>query len=278
MTSNQLAEKKLRTFYSTFFNALCNSMSEACGFSWQPVELEASGWTEEAADPVWIKLSLAGSLRGEFTLEFFRSDAAMLAARLLQRPEKGFEQEQSEALLSLINASASQLSVELAQEFGNFTVNPAEIAEKPGQPSTTESTMGDETGASVTMRIYVDPALSEALFLHSQVENAVASSTKSMEAQATGTASDQRVPINLGLVMDVELNVTLRFGKRQLSLREVLDLTTGSVVELDRQVEEPVELLLDGEVIARGEAVVIDGNYGLRVTEVTKPSVTTVSS
>jgi len=71
--------------------------------------------------------------------------------------------------------------------------------------------------------------------------------------------------------MNVELNVTLRFGKRQLTLREVLELTTGSVVELDRQVEEPVELLLNGLVIARGEAVVIDGNYGLRVTEVTQP-------
>jgi flagellar motor switch protein FliN/FliY len=70
--------------------------------------------------------------------------------------------------------------------------------------------------------------------------------------------------------MNVELNVTLRFGQRQLTLREVLELTSGSVVELDRQVEEPVELLLNGMVIARGEAVVIDGNYGLRVTEVTQ--------
>jgi flagellar motor switch protein FliN/FliY len=71
--------------------------------------------------------------------------------------------------------------------------------------------------------------------------------------------------------MNVELNVTLRFGQRHLTLREVLDLTSGSVVELDRQVDEPVELLLNGEVIAKGEAVVIDGNYGLRVSEVLKP-------
>ena len=80
-----------------------------------------------------------------------------------------------------------------------------------------------------------------------------------------------REQVNLDLVMDVELNVTLRFGQRLLTLREVLDLTSGSVVELDRQVEEPVELLLEGKVIARGEAVVIDGNYGLRVTEVLQP-------
>ena len=76
---------------------------------------------------------------------------------------------------------------------------------------------------------------------------------------------------NLDLVLDVELNVTLRFGQRQLTLREVLDLTSGSVVELDREVDEPVELVLDGRVVARGEAVIIDGNYGMRITQVLQP-------
>jgi flagellar motor switch protein FliN/FliY len=73
---------------------------------------------------------------------------------------------------------------------------------------------------------------------------------------------------NLQLVLDVELNVNMRFGQRHMTLRDVLDLTSGSVIELDRQVDEPVELMLDGKVIAYGEAVVIDGNYGLRITEV----------
>lgn len=95
------------------------------------------------------------------------------------------------------------------------------------------------------------------------------------QASKTGVIAGQvPTPVeskNLDLVLNVELNVTLRFGQRLLTLREVLDLTTGSVVELDRQVEEPIELLLDGKVIARGEAVVVDGNYGLRVTEVPQP-------
>jgi flagellar motor switch protein FliN/FliY len=50
--------------------------------------------------------------------------------------------------------------------------------------------------------------------------------------------------------------------------KDILDLCAGSVVELDQQVQEPVDLLLDGKVIARGEVVVVDGNYGLRVNEV----------
>ena len=66
----------------------------------------------------------------------------------------------------------------------------------------------------------------------------------------------------------------LRFGQRSLTLREVLDLKCGSVIELDRRVDEPVELLLDGRVIARGNAAIVDGNYGLQITEVlqTEPS------
>jgi len=75
---------------------------------------------------------------------------------------------------------------------------------------------------------------------------------------------------NLDLMMDVELNVLLRFGQRQLTLREVLGLKCGSVIELDRRVDEPVELLIDGRVIARGEAAIVDGNYGLRVTEIVR--------
>ncbi len=73
---------------------------------------------------------------------------------------------------------------------------------------------------------------------------------------------------NLGVILNVELEVTMRFGQRLMTLREVLELSSGAVIELDRQVDEPVELLLDGKVIALGEAVVIDGNYGFRVTEV----------
>lgn len=75
-------------------------------------------------------------------------------------------------------------------------------------------------------------------------------------------------PAPLGRVIDVPLTVTLRFGQRQLTLRELLELNTGSLVELDQQVEEPVHLMLGERVIARGEVVIVDGNYGMRVLEV----------
>lgn len=69
------------------------------------------------------------------------------------------------------------------------------------------------------------------------------------------------------LLLDVNLALTLRFGQRELTLREVLDLNAGSVIELDRRVEEPAELLLGSRVIARGQVVTVDGNYGIQISE-----------
>jgi flagellar motor switch protein FliN/FliY len=88
-------------------------------------------------------------------------------------------------------------------------------------------------------------------------------------SRTTAEGSTQpAVTPELGRVIDVPLTVTLRFGQRNMRLREVLELNTGALVELDRQVEDPVDLILDERVIARGEVVIVDGNYGLRVTEI----------
>jgi flagellar motor switch protein FliN/FliY len=76
---------------------------------------------------------------------------------------------------------------------------------------------------------------------------------------------------NLELLMDVELDVTLRFGERQMALHDILDLSAGSVVELNQYVQDPVELLVGKKVIARGEVVVVDGSYALRVMHIISP-------
>ena len=74
--------------------------------------------------------------------------------------------------------------------------------------------------------------------------------------------------IDADLLMDIELKATLRFGECQLLLRDVLQQGPGTVVELDRQIQQPAELVVGGKVMARGEMVIVDGNYGLRLTEI----------
>jgi flagellar motor switch protein FliN len=78
-------------------------------------------------------------------------------------------------------------------------------------------------------------------------------------------------PANLDLLLDVELDASLRFGQREMLLRDILELRPGSVIELNRNIQEPAELLVGGRVIAHGEVVIVDGNYGLRITDIAKP-------
>lgn len=70
------------------------------------------------------------------------------------------------------------------------------------------------------------------------------------------------------LLLDVELPVSISFGRTQLNLKDVLKLTTGSIVELNRGISEPVEVLVNHWLVARGEVVVVDGNYGVRIQQI----------
>jgi flagellar motor switch protein FliN/FliY len=72
---------------------------------------------------------------------------------------------------------------------------------------------------------------------------------------------------NIGLLMHVPLRLTVELGACTMSIAELLKLGTGSTVELDRVVNHPVDLLVNGRPIARGEIVAIDESFGLRITE-----------
>jgi flagellar motor switch protein FliN/FliY len=72
----------------------------------------------------------------------------------------------------------------------------------------------------------------------------------------------------MDLLLEVDLPVSISFGKTQLPLRDVLKLTTGSIVELNRGVNDQVEILVNQCLIARGEVVVVEGNYGVRILQI----------
>ena len=76
---------------------------------------------------------------------------------------------------------------------------------------------------------------------------------------------------NMDVVLDMEMEAALHFGTSQVLLREVLALSPGDVVELDRQVGAPVDLVVGDRIVARGEVVVVKGNFALRITEVAAP-------
>jgi flagellar motor switch protein FliN/FliY len=79
----------------------------------------------------------------------------------------------------------------------------------------------------------------------------------------------EHVPLNsLGLVRDIPLEVSVELGRTRLLIRDILELGPGSIIELDKIAGEPVDLFANGMLVARGEVVVIDDNFGVRVTEI----------
>lgn len=78
----------------------------------------------------------------------------------------------------------------------------------------------------------------------------------------------QGAPPNMELILDIDLPIIIRLGSTQMTLKEIMRMSPGSIIELDKGVDEPVELLVNDQPIARGEVVVVEGNFAFRVTEI----------
>jgi len=76
---------------------------------------------------------------------------------------------------------------------------------------------------------------------------------------------------NLDVILNIPVQVSLELGKAKMDLRELLQLGQGSVVELERMVDEPLDVLVNGALVARGEVVVVDNKFGIRLTDIVSP-------
>ena len=101
----------------------------------------------------------------------------------------------------------------------------------------------------------------------------VASNVPVQSAQFTplNTVPVQVNDANIGLILDVPLQVNVELGRTKKSIKDILDLTKGSIVELDKLAGEPVDIMVNGKYLAKGEVVVIDENFGVRITEIVSP-------
>lgn len=254
----------LKGIAQEFCGALTETLSEICTSTWQ-VKLAdpISGTQPEAATTAWFQCSFEGSCPGDALLAFPGSLLPKLSLRDVPEDAPDLQAAQRAALLAGLKKGLAGLGASLG-EAGSASVL---IEELDGRVLTDErvielSIQSDPEDPETAVSLHL--CLSQNLLAGLQVSSA----KPFVFPDAAGSEG-----ANLDLVMGVELNVTLRFGQRQLALREVLELTSGSVVELDRQVDEPVELVLDGRVVARGEAVIIDGNYGMRITQLMPHSI-----
>jgi flagellar motor switch protein FliN/FliY len=128
-----------------------------------------------------------------------------------------------------------------------------------------------KTGTAEWARIVIQfpgpPASS--IELGAAIESSLLDALTPPEAPSKVPVADLSNPSKtFDLLLDVELPVSISFGRAQVALKDVIKLTTGAIVELNRSISEPVEVIVNNCVIARGEVVVVEGNFGVRIREV----------
>ncbi len=86
------------------------------------------------------------------------------------------------------------------------------------------------------------------------------------------SANDPKADVNLDLVLDIPVNVSLRVGSTNISIRDLVSLVEGSVISLDQEAGQPMDVLVNGTLIAHGEIVVVDDRFGVRLIDVVSPA------
>jgi flagellar motor switch protein FliN len=205
---------------------------------------------------VCILLKAEGAISGEAALLMDSRHAGMLAARIAGSPGN------LQAVQDLIRQTIAIAGSEFQKQFGAIRVQVTAGSAPSWQPHTAFVLLAGK-GSPEPLRLY--------FLLNQQMaspDSQPSAPAPALAAPAPETRPAELQPQNLSFLMGIELEVTLRFGQKQLPLRRLVELSSGSVIELDKRVHEPVELLLRDKVVARGEVVIVEGHYGLRVTDV----------
>ena len=257
------------TFLSEIFRkALNDALSQAVASPCTVTLVDGETSASEGSF-LYYALTASGPLRGNATFQMAISEALSLAQKLLSEPPDSAAEltvARKQAIQDLLAKAAKLVETRLEPQVGasSFKIDPIEAAPSGGTHITLGITESD--GKSVSVKLQFDPELLAA------VGDAFRPAQEVAHAVPEPATAPNPGAGNLDLLLGVDLNVTLRFGQRTLTLREIMELSSGSIIELDRQVQEPADLLLGDKLIARGEVVVVDGNYGLRITEVADPT------
>ncbi|HZQ17821.1 MAG TPA: FliM/FliN family flagellar motor switch protein [Terriglobales bacterium] len=268
--------RAVNTFVHLWAEALSNVLAQVASAEYSMQPTLSGQMPQPDAGDVQLTITAAGNVRGEMTVGVPASSVLELAR-----------------LLTDGNATASELSGDNRSAVEEFFRQVAGHVVTSARPKGLEIQLTTVPGEAPTWspgasgwicsvpgaphQLQIEWKLSSALatgIVSSWQEQAASPPAAVREVQdATaestyvGRAKEERLPAKLDLLMDVELEVALRFGGRNVLLKEILELGPGAVLELDRDIQDEADLLLDGRLIARGEVVAVEGNFGLRVTE-----------
>lgn len=233
-----------------------------------PFQLELADASSEvpaaSANDTHITITAAGAVRGEMTLRIPQASAVALIKIFVGEQKDSAAEltpDDRAAVEELLRQVAGHASTSAKPQWGELPLNLA-LSQAPTWPPAASGWIRSVAGAPA--EIAIEWQLSAAI-------NTSLAAAQPEQKNPTNSAVNLSASPDVGRIgffMDLELEVTLRFGGRDILLKDVLQLGPGSLLELDREIQDPADLLLDGKLIARGEVVMVDGNFGLRVTEI----------
>ena len=210
--------------------------------------------------------TLAGDVEGRF--------AVLVDGKVLETPLVGEGMDQKAGWKELVRETFDAAAGELLARSSKKckVANFEEIAEQSQISSAFQLRSGDRTWTILVrdeLRVVEAKAQPEAAAKAAPATGAL--EAPGVRPQPASPGPIPGLPPGLELLLDVDLEASLRFGAREMPLGDILDLGPGDVVELDRHVADPVDLIVGDKIVARGEVVLVNGNFGLRVTEVAAP-------
>jgi flagellar motor switch protein FliN/FliY len=262
MTQGAAVREYLETWAAAFAEVLQQLAAPDCRATIE-AEAEAARAPEEMRSGLRVPMTCSGALAGRQAISL--SAEGVLALGRLQSGG-GSDDARPEAASQLLRQVVGQAAARLRGPGGDEVTLSEEKEEEAGWEPTVATVIRLECGTAAPIHVLVE--IDQAL-AHSLAERKKTGGTVQTDRAGNGRPEEGR---NLDLLLDVELEASIRFGQKELLLRDVLNLRPGMVVELARQVSEPAELLVAGRLMARGEVVVVEGNYGLRITEILSPA------
>lgn len=277
---------ELRNWCDAWKTCLQNVLSQVSGTApGKPATFDLSSQPLPAADSdMWYTVVAGGTVHGEMTLRLPAASGTRLAQKFLGVAEpvtagintEDITPENREALEEFLRQIAGLAATALAATTGGEVQLHLAASAAPSWSSDAvvsfQTRNEAEPVSSISVEIQISPALAAELQPRAQPAPAA-----QISAQPSPSSSVPAPSSSYRRLMDVGLDVKIRFGTRRMLLRDVLALSAGVVVELDNTLHSPVDLLLDGRLIAQGEVVIVDGKYGLRITDVVDPAPATGS-
>jgi flagellar motor switch protein FliN len=295
-------EKKLISAIATSWNKTAQSLLKS------DTELGLLAFREVSGDSMTGALAVAVTWSSAFAIAcegipgilifLFKNEDDAELERIIGQKADGSPKPGCRALLtSVLNDVANDISDTTSISFGNIS-----YIDLSSDDTRLSKIVGDAAFIGTFSLMVGDQITSQALTLYapngslnasqpsqssSQQSTAPKPETNAPAAQSSASPNvstspsvsrraqnkrDDIQPKNIERLLDVELDIIVRFGVTHIQLRDLVRIGVGTMIELKRTVDDPVELLVNGRPLARGEVVVVDGYYGVRITEIGSPA------